>query len=138
MVNDTWDAVYTEMLVPWLGVLADVRREFVPVAELKDLTTLTISVLATGEIVERLTRTAFVRRPEIRIVVQQRVATENEKQDLLDLCDAIVTHFLDNPAGVASVATCLQAEKNPLFSSEHLEQYRVFASVIVLRYRGRT
>lgn len=139
VVNQLWDAIYTDLQGDWLEADAVLQREFVALAELKDgLETLTISVEAPAELLERVSRGGYVRRPEIHIAVQRKVETEDQKKDLLDLCDRIATRYFESPPNeVSSLATCVGCEKAPLCSHEHLEQYGAFGSVIVLRYRER-
>jgi len=111
-------------------------RQFLPLYNLPQLKTLTVTVVPKGTTIETKARNASQHDVDIDIAIQQKLAnTETDTIDpLMTLVEEIADHFrfkrLSSPSAI-----WIRTENEPVFAQEHLDQYRVFTSVLTLTFR---
>jgi len=111
-------------------------RSYRPMYSLEDLKTLRVTVVPRGIAEEAITRTTSQDDPTVNVAVQQWCSnTANATLDpLMGLVDqirqALRLQRLDSPS-----AMWIKTETNPIYSAEHLDQHKVFTSVLAVTYR---
>lgn len=130
------DAVAT--VVDALPAMAGtVRRAYVPVYDLRDLTTLRCTVVP-----RELSLVALSRRDDdhdyiIDVAVQKKVATVEpaEIDPLMLLPQSIADAFRGQHPASYPAALCVAVTNRPIFDPGHLDEHRVFTTVVSLTFR---
>lgn len=111
-----------------------VERAYVPVHERTDLADLTISVVPVS-----ITTTLLDRTPRhmhdyaIDVGIQQAAANELTTIDpLMLVAEEIMDLFRGLPLAGYTAAKCTDAQNQPIFVPEHLDEMTVFTSVVRL------
>ena len=111
-------------------------RNFLPLYELSDLKSLRVTVVPNATAIEAKARNTTQHDVEIDIAVQQKLSkTDNTTIDpLMTLVEEIADHFrfkrLTSPDAI-----WMKTENEPVYAQEHLDQYRVFTSLLTLTFR---
>jgi len=128
LLNNTATANFTP---PFAAV-----RAYRPIYSLEELKTLRVTVVPRGIAEEAISRVASQDDPTVNIAVQQWCSnTANATLDpLMGLVDqvreALRLKRLASPA-----AMWIKTENSPIYSAEHLDQHKVFTSVLAVTYR---
>ncbi len=114
-------------------------RKYVPAVELSDLVDLNITVVPKSLEISTATRTGSHFDCTIDIGIQQKVNPDEpaELDALSDLAEQIVDHLRLQPLDAMPEAAWLSITHEPVFAPEHLDQQRVFTSVVSVTYRVR-
>jgi hypothetical protein len=124
------------LLVPSVGEAGGtVEREYVPRLKLENLEAQGLTVTVVPRTVEtaRLSRVSIRRDLVIDVAVQKRTATTAESDSLVRLADSMADLLWAATSPVASVA--LLGVQQTVYSPEHMDQQRVFTSVLTATYR---
>lgn len=111
-------------------------RHYQPLFDLASLTTLRVSVVPRGLTSKTLDRSRDTFDYEIDIAVQQKIEPVLVNLDaLMALVEEVADHFRQNPLNSYPGARCLEVRNAPVFASEHLQELRLFTSVLTLVFR---
>lgn len=138
-VIDIADAVVGAIQTGSYGEPIAVERKYRPAFELTELTQVQVTVVPRSMTITTATRDSSYFDCAIDVGVQKKVnADEVEDLDLLmalveQIADQLRMKRLDD----APEAACVSIENEPVFASEHLDQQRVFTSVLTVTYRVR-
>jgi len=112
------------------------QRDYLPLYDLKDLKSLRVTVVPKGTAIEISGRSSNQHDVEIDVAVQQKLAnTDNAAIDpLMTLVEEIADHFrfkrLTSPDAV-----WIKTQNEPVYAQQHLDQFRVFTSLLTLTFR---
>jgi len=115
------------------------QRRYRPAFDLAELDTLRVSVVPKSVEITNATRSASYFDCTVDIGVQQKVDADdaNAIDSLMDLVQQLADHLrLQRLSGLPE-AVWLRIANEPVFAPEHLDQQRVFTSVISVTYRLR-
>jgi hypothetical protein len=133
------DAVVAELntAAPTLiagGFVAE--RHYRPVMDLRELAELKVTVVPRGVTITPANRAGNQSDVQIDVAVQKKVddADSAALDELMVLVERIGDLFSHRRLAGAS-ATWAKTENKPIYSAEHLEQYRTFTSVVTLTFR---
>jgi len=138
-VIDIADAVVGAIQAGSYGEPVAVERKYRPTFELADLTQVQITVVPRAISITTATRDSSYFDCAIDVGVQKKVNADSaEDIDALmtlveQIADQLRMKRLDDAPEVAWVSI----ENEPAFASEHLDQQRVFTSVLTVTYRVR-
>lgn len=133
LLIDLTDAVVDELNDHSFSMDLIAERTYLPQFELKQFSELRVSVVPREQRTERLTRESCSEICGIDVGVQMRFA----KQDaicidpLMSLVDEILNHF-NGLVFSGTGALCTAIKPSPVYSPEHMEQFRQFTSVLTL------
>ncbi len=138
-VIDIADAVVASLNLGSFEPPVTAVRKYVPAVELSDLVELSVTVVPKSAEITTATRTSSNFDCTIDIGVQQKVNPEEptELDALADLAEQIVDHLRLKSLDGFSGAAWLSIANEPVFAPEHLDQQRVFTSVVSVTYRVR-
>jgi hypothetical protein len=138
-VIDVADAVVASLNTGSFGVPLNAVRKYVPVVELSNLTELNVTVVPKSAEITTATRTSSYFDCTIDIGIQQKVNPDEptELDALADLAEQIVDHLRLSSLDALPSAAWLSIANEPVFAPEHLDQQRVFTSVVSVTYRVR-
>ncbi len=136
LITDVADAVVTALNAATLSQSVTSVRFYRPVFELAQLKTLRVSVVPKKIEISSFSRSANQYDVGIDIAVQKKLDTgDNAEIDpLMALVDEIGEFFrLKRLDSVAAI--WIKTENAPVYALEHLEQQRVFTSVLTFTFR---
>ena len=138
-VIDIADAVVGAIQAGSYGEPVAVERKYRPAFELADLTQVQITVVPRSVSITTATRDSSYFDCAIDVGVQKKVnADQAEDIDaLMTLVEAIADQLRMKRLDDAPEAAWVSIENEPAFASEHLDQQRVFTSVLTVTYRVR-
>lgn len=115
------------------------QRQYRPTFDLAELDTLRVSVVPKSVEITNATRIASYFDCTVDIGVQQRVDADDTGviDALMDLVQQIADHLRMQRLDELPEAAWMRIANEPVFASEHLDQQRVFTSVISVTYRLR-
>lgn len=133
------DAVVTE-LNAGAGAFSQAftaQRYYLPVFDLGEMKDLHVSIVPKGVAVQPAGRTLLQHDYSIDVAVQKKAPPEtaNTIDGLMVLVEEIAAFFKLRPLAAVPNATWIRTEHAPVYSPEHMEQYRQFTSVITLTFR---
>jgi hypothetical protein len=138
-VIDVADAVVASLNAGSFALPFTAARKYVPAVELSDLADLNVTVVPKSAEITTATRTSSYFDCTIDIGIQQKVNPNEpaELDALADLAEQIVDHLRLSPLDALPEAVWLSIANEPVFAPEHLDQQRVFTSVVSVTYRVR-
>ncbi|MBI5865594.1 MAG: hypothetical protein HZB38_14015 [Planctomycetes bacterium] len=138
-VIDIADAVVGAIQSGSYGEPVAVERKYRPTFELADLTEVQVSVVPRAVSITTATRDSSYFDCAIDVGVQKKVnADQAEDIDaLMTLVEQIADQLRMKRLDDAPEAAWVSIENEPAFASEHLDQQRVFTSVLTVTYRVR-
>jgi len=136
---DVADAVVASLNAGSFAVTLNAERKFVPVAELADLAALQVTVVPKATAISIATRDSSTFDCSVDIGIQQKVNADDhaEIEALIDLTEQVVDHLRFKALDALPEAAWLSIAHEPIFAPEHLDQQRVFTSVVTATYRLR-
>lgn len=129
------DAVKVLLEPATAGAGGTIEREYVPRLKLEDLQAqgLTVTVVPRTADTARLSRVSIRRDLVIDVAVQKRTATKAESDDLVELADGMADVLWGATNPITGVS--LLGVQQTVYSPEHMDQQRVFTSVLTATYR---
>ena len=120
-----------------LGQTLTAQRHYRPQFDLADLKILRVSVVPKALAISSLGRSSNQYDPAVDVAVQQKVDPADTEQldGLMLLVEKIADFFRLRRLTAMPAAAWVKTENVPVYSPEHLEQHRVFTSVLTLTYR---
>lgn len=130
------DAVVSDLNAASFSQSFTAERHYLPLYDLKALKTLRVTVVPSGNAIEARARRTAQHDVAIDIAIQQKVAgTDNAAIDpLMTLTEEIADHFRFKRLASPD-AMWVKTENEPVYAQEHLDQYRVFTSLLTLTFR---
>lgn len=130
------DAVVATLnALPDLGLNAE--RKYVPVHEIKDLTAMRTTVVPRELSLVALSRHSDDFDYVIDVAVQKRVpgVEPGNLDPYMFLMEQILDAFRGRRLDQFDAALCVRATNLPIFEPTHLDEHRVFTSVVSLTFR---
>ncbi len=114
-------------------------RSYLPAVELAELKDLHVTVIPKSEAITVATRESDYFEPVIDVGIQKKVDPNDAAQmdAMCDLVQEIIDHLRHRRLEAMPDAAWLSIEHEPVFAPEHLDQERVFTSVLSVTYRLR-
>ena len=115
------------------------ERKYQPVFDLPEMAELKVSVVPKSVSITAASRQDSFFDCAVDVGVQKKVDVDNlgELDALMDLVEELVDHLRRNRLEELPEAAWLSIEHEPVFAPEHLNQERVFTSVLTVTYRVR-
>jgi hypothetical protein len=142
-MTDIAEAVLTALNMSTLSQSFTATRSYVPVRKLEELSTLRVTVVASSlemVLLDRSGRGQFDYVVDIGVQKNIGSGPMTEAQvvaacdPLMLLTEEIVDLFRFEALG-STGATCIEARNNPIFVPSHIDEKRVFTSVISLTFQ---
>lgn len=133
------DAVVGAIQSGSYGEPVAVERKYRPTFELADLTQVQITVVPRAVSITTATRDSSYFDCAVDVGVQKKVNADSadDIDALMTLVEQIADHLRMKRLDDAPEAAWVSIENEPAFASEHLDQQRVFTSVLTVTYRVR-
>jgi len=111
-------------------------RHYQPCFELSEMTELRVSVVPRSVASKALDRSRDGFDYRIDVAVQRKIEpTAGNLDALMELVEEIADHFRSHPLAGFPQARCTEVANEPVYATEHLEEFRQFTSVLTLTYR---
>lgn len=137
VITDIADAVVASLNSGSFSQSFTAQRFYQPSFELAEMDTLRVSVVPKSMTVVPATRLDVFCDCEIDIGVQQKIDPQNQAEldALVSIVEEISDHLRKTP--LTGLPDCLWTgvRHEPLFSTEHLDQFRQFTGVIAVTYQ---
>lgn len=110
------------------------ERLYLPIRDAKHLRNLKVSIVPA-----EITATMLSRRDDdfdyvIDVGIQRKVSNDTEIDELMGFAEEVVDLFRGQRLD-STGALCVTAENAPIYSPDHLDEHRVFTSVVRLTFR---
>lgn len=144
VTTDIAEAVKDELNAASLSQELTAERHYQPVFELPEMKTLHVTVVAKGVTIETASRGMVRHDYEIDVAVQKKFdlpagrhgeGDSPELDELMTLTEEVGDFFRLRRLEAAPHAVCVKIENAPVYSQEHMEQFRQFTSVLTLTFR---
>lgn len=146
VIVDIADAVLATIEAATLSLPFTGERVYVPVHDLRDATGIKVSVVPTGIDVTQLDRHRDDFDYVVDVGVQRRIGTGPMTQaEINTACDPLmvfVEEIIDLFRGQSVAyavydddARCVAVANNPVYVPQHVDEHRVFTSVVTLTFR---
>ncbi len=130
------DAVTAELSAHGFSQPLVAARHYLPTFELATMTDLHVTVVPRSISSKSLDRQRDSYDYEIDVAVQQKVDPTLVNLDaLVLLVEEIADHFRHEPLAGLPAARCVGVQNTPVYAAEHLQELRVFTSVLTLTFR---
>jgi hypothetical protein len=136
-ITDIAAALVTALNAQSWPVTFQAERAYQPTFELKDLKTLKVTVVPKGVMITQVTREKASHDYQVDVGVQKKFQKGDaaELDPLMELVQQIANLFRGQRLNGMLAAMWIKSEINPLYSLEHMEQYRQFTSVVTFTFR---
>jgi hypothetical protein len=135
-ILDIADAVVAQLNATAFSQPVTAERHYQPQFELSEMTELRVSVVPRSVTSKGLDRNRDSFDYKIDVAVQQKLdPTPGNLDALMALVEEIADHFRSEPLAGYPQARSTEVENVPVYSLEHLDEFRQFTSVITLTYR---
>lgn len=133
------DAVVASLNGASFSLPVTAERKYVPAVDLADLADLHVTVVPRAVAITTATRDSSYFDCAVDVGVQKKVNPDepDELDELMTLVEEIADHLRMKRLDEAPQAAWVSIENEPVFASEHLDQQRVFTSVLTVTYRVR-
>ncbi len=136
VILDIADAVAAQLNATPFSQPVTAERHYQPQFELSEMTALRVSVVPRSVTSKGLDRSRDSFDYKIDVAVQRKLdPTPGNLDALMTLVEEIADHFRSEPLAGYPQARCTEVENVPVYSLEHLDEFRQFTSVITLTYR---
>jgi len=137
VITDIADAVKSELNGHSFSQPFQAVRAYQPVYELAEMKTLHVTVVPRGVEMQISSRSLVQHDYQIDVAVQKRFEKDGvvEIDPLMTLVDEIADFFRLRRLASCPNAVWVKTESDPIWSPDHMEQFRQFTSVITMTYR---
>ena len=137
VITDIAEAVKDELNAGSFSQPFTAERHYRPLFELPEMKTLHVTVVPRGVTSEAAGRGAVQRDYEIDVAVQKKFdeGDNPEIDEFMTLAEEVGGHFHRRRLAAQPGAACVKVENVPVWSQEHMEQFRQFTSVLTLTFR---
>lgn len=112
------------------------ERHYQPKFDLSEMTELKVSVVPRSLASKTLDRNRDSFDYLIDVAVQKKTDMSQAILDaLMTLVEEIADHFRTQPLASYPNARCTEVKNEPVYSLEHMDEFRQFTSIITLTYR---
>lgn len=134
-VIDLADALVTALNTQTWTIPATAKREYRPVFDMKDMKNLRISVVPRNVEATMADRTSALHKIQIDVGLQKKLVLQDltEIDNLMDVVQE-VEDFVRSERSIGSGAWT-ETSNSPIFSQEHMADYRQFTSVLTFSFR---
>lgn len=136
-IIDVADALVTHLNAGEFSPEFTAERKYQPVYDLPELADLKVSVVPKTVTIETATRQDSYYDCTVDIGIQKKVSDTAETDALMDLVEQLTDHLRFQRLSELPQAAWLRIENDPVFAPEHLDQQRVFTTVLTITYRVR-
>ena len=136
VITNIAEAVKDELNAGEFSLEFEAERMYQPFFELPEMKTLHVTVVPHGVEMQASGRSLVQHDYGIDVAVQKKFDTDDpvELDPLMTLVEQIIDFFrLRRLDGLN--AACVRATNEPVYSQEHMEQFRQFTSVATLTFR---
>jgi hypothetical protein len=135
-IVDIAAAVTTELNTHSFSQSFAATRAYLPTFELATMSSLHVTVVPRSVASKSLDRQRDSYDYEIDVAVQQKIDPTLVNLDaLVLLVEEIADHFRHEPLSSLPAARCVGVQNTPVYAAEHLQELRVFTSVLTLTFR---
>ena len=138
-IVDVADAVAAGLNAGSFSVQFTAVRKYLPAAELADLAEVQVTVVPKSADISTATRDSSYFDCTIDVGVQKKLEADEpaELDSLVNLTEQIIDCLRTKRLEAMPEAAWLSIAHEPVFAPEHLDQERVFTSVVSVTYRVR-
>lgn len=113
------------------------QRHYQPTFELKDMKTLHVTVVPKDIEMQLATRNTSQHDCRIDVAIQKKLQSADlaEIDELMGLVEEIINFMSRRKLASAPSALWIKTVNEPIYATEHLEQFRQFTSILTLTYR---
>lgn len=136
VITDIADAVVVDLNAGSFSQAFNAERHYLPVFDLDDIKDLRVTVVPKGIAIEATGRNSNQHDVEIDVAVQKKlVKTDATAIDpLMALVEEIADRFRFKRF-TSPDAVWIRTQNEPVYAQEHLDQFRVFTSLLTLTFR---
>lgn len=137
LVSDIAEAVKTELNAQSFSMPFTAVRGYLPSFELPEMKDLHVTVVPNGITMAALGRDRAQYDCKVDIAVQKKLGDGGnaETDALIALVEEIAEHFKRKRLPPSQEAAWVKTENVPIYSHEHMSEFRQFTSVITLSFR---
>jgi len=136
VILDIADSIVAQLNGGSFGQPLTAERHYQPKFDLSEMTELKVSVVPRSLASKTLDRNRDTFDYLIDVAVQKKTDMSQASLDaLMTLVEEIADHFRTQPLASYPNARCTDVKNEPVYSLEHLDEFRQFTSVITLTYR---
>lgn len=129
------DAVVAQLNSATFSQPITATRHYSPSFKLPDMKTLHVTVVPRSISSTSLDRNRDMFHYEIDVAVQKKTDGDQATLDaLMTLVEEIADHFRVETLASFPNARCMDVKNSPVFSPEHLDEFRQFTSVLTLTF----
>ena len=113
------------------------ERHYQPVFELKDMKTLHVTVVPKDIEMQLATRSSSQQDCRIDVAVQKKLESADltEIDELMGLVEEIISFLSRRKLASVPNALWIKTANEPIYATEHMEQFRQFTTILTLTYR---
>lgn len=136
VITDIADAVVADLNAGSFSQSFNAERDYLPVFELDDIKDLRVTVVPKGIAIQATGRNSNQHDVEIDIAVQKKLTKTDatEIDPLMALVEEIADRFRFKRF-TSPDAVWIRTQNEPVYAQEHLDQFRVFTSLLTLTFR---
>ena len=138
VITDVAEAVKDELNAGEFSLPFEAERMYQPLFELPEMKTLHVTVVPHGIEMQASGRSMVQHDYGIDVAVQKKFEKDDnsaELDPLMTLVEEIIDFFRLRRLQDQN-AVCVRATNEPVYSQEHMEQFRQFTSVVTLTFRA--
>lgn len=137
LATDIADAVVDELNAGTFSQTFLAERQYRPDFDLAEMKTLHVTVVPKGIAVSGLSRSQNLFDVSVDVAVQKKVAAESDAEldPLMTLVEELAESFRLRRLSSLPSAVWLKTENVPVYAVEHLEQKKLFTSVLTFTFR---
>lgn len=137
VITEIADAVLQDLGASGFSQAFTAARDYLPVYELEDVKDLCVTVVPKGVAIQSTGRNSNQHDVEIDVAVQKKLPKIDaaEIDPLLALVEEIADHFRFKRLTGYPGAVWVRTANEPVYAQEHLDQLRVFTSILTLTFR---
>lgn len=129
------DAVVAQLNSATFSQPITATRHYAPSYKLPDMKTLHVTVVPRGISSTSLDRNRDMFSYEIDVAVQKKTDGDQATLDaLMTLVEEIADHLRVGTLASFPNARCMDVKNSPVFSPEHLDEFRQFTSVLTITF----
>ena len=136
-IIDIAEAVKEELNGGTFGQAFTAERHYQPIFELKDMKTLHVTVVPKDIEMQLATRSSSQHDCRVDVDIQKKleVADLAEIDELMGLVEEIISFLSRRKLTAVPNALWIKTANEPIYATEHMEQFRQFTSILTLTYR---
>ena len=113
------------------------ERHYQPVFELKDMKTLHVTVVPKDVEMQLATRNSSQNDCRIDVAIQKKLESADlaEIDEMMGLVEEIIGFLSRRKLASVPNSLWIRTANEPIYATEHMEQFRQFTSILTLTYR---